>query len=348
MAGSCPSSWHSSLAVRCLGSGRARAVLARIHLCTGIVIVARGAVGLGRVRAHPGHRIAGPYLVARSLAVHVTGSAPAQRRSGTYPSAYRRCRRCTTRRLPWRIRAHTCGRVAGARRGTGRLPCTSPPRPPRMRRSGTQWSACVQASPSLHDEPSAFAGFEHMPVAGLQVPASWHGSLAVPSSPTRPPRTPLWHCPPGVQASPSLHDVPSAIAGYEHWPVIGLQVPASWHASGGGHAFAPGACAGLARARLATDAADASSRLYTRSQRRTSGHLRSSRLRCSNPYRTPRQGLGEERAVEEGVADRVANGGGAVVRTATRVALAHAADAVAAPRNLGRERRAPLPCGRAA
>ena len=37
-----------------------------------------------------------------------------------------------------------------------------------------QVSVCVHAFPSSHDEPFAFAGFEQTPVAGLQVPASWH------------------------------------------------------------------------------------------------------------------------------------------------------------------------------
>jgi hypothetical protein len=37
-----------------------------------------------------------------------------------------------------------------------------------------QVSLVVQASPSSHATPSAFAGLEHWPVAGSQVPASWH------------------------------------------------------------------------------------------------------------------------------------------------------------------------------
>jgi hypothetical protein len=32
----------------------------------------------------------------------------------------------------------------------------------------------VQALPSLHAVPFGAAGFEHSPVAGLQVPAVWH------------------------------------------------------------------------------------------------------------------------------------------------------------------------------
>jgi hypothetical protein len=35
-----------------------------------------------------------------------------------------------------------------------------------------QLSVCVQPFASLHAVPFAFAGFEHTPVAGLQVPAT--------------------------------------------------------------------------------------------------------------------------------------------------------------------------------
>jgi hypothetical protein len=37
-----------------------------------------------------------------------------------------------------------------------------------------QVSVCEQALPSLQVAPSAFAGSEQIPVAGLQVPGSWH------------------------------------------------------------------------------------------------------------------------------------------------------------------------------
>jgi hypothetical protein len=37
----------------------------------------------------------------------------------------------------------------------------------------------VHALPSLHAVPLAAVGFEHVPVAGAQVPATWHWSLAV-------------------------------------------------------------------------------------------------------------------------------------------------------------------------
>ena len=35
-------------------------------------------------------------------------------------------------------------------------------------------SVCVQAFPSLHAVPLGASGLEHVPVAGLQVPATWH------------------------------------------------------------------------------------------------------------------------------------------------------------------------------
>jgi hypothetical protein len=46
---------------------------------------------------------------------------------------------------------------------TGLVPAQAPP---------WQVSVCVQRSPSLHVLPFAFAGFEHIPVPGLQTPAS--------------------------------------------------------------------------------------------------------------------------------------------------------------------------------
>jgi hypothetical protein len=40
-------------------------------------------------------------------------------------------------------------------------------------------SVCEHAFPSLHDVPFAAGGFEHVPVAGSQVPGRWHWSLAL-------------------------------------------------------------------------------------------------------------------------------------------------------------------------
>jgi hypothetical protein len=48
---------------------------------------------------------------------------------------------------------------------TGLLPVQTP---------ATHESLWVQALPSLHAVPFAAEGFEHVPVAGLQIPAAWH------------------------------------------------------------------------------------------------------------------------------------------------------------------------------
>jgi hypothetical protein len=54
-------------------------------------------------------------------------------------------------------------------RGTG-VPATQAP--------ASHVSPVVQAFPSLQLKPSAFGGFEHAPVDGSHVPASWHASVA--------------------------------------------------------------------------------------------------------------------------------------------------------------------------
>lgn len=40
-------------------------------------------------------------------------------------------------------------------------------------------SVSVQVFWSLHDAPSPFGGFEHVPVPMLHVPTSWQSSMAV-------------------------------------------------------------------------------------------------------------------------------------------------------------------------
>jgi hypothetical protein len=62
----------------------------------------------------------------------------------------------------------------------------------------------VQAFPSLHEVPSLFAGFEHRPVAGLQVPAAWHWSSAVQDT-----GVPALQCPAPSQVSAPLQGLPS-------------------------------------------------------------------------------------------------------------------------------------------
>jgi hypothetical protein len=44
-----------------------------------------------------------------------------------------------------------------------------------------------------------------------------------------PVQVPFWQASVCVHALPSLHVVPFAATGFEHWPLLGLQVPAVWH-----------------------------------------------------------------------------------------------------------------------
>src|SRR2546428_7569019 len=92
-----------------------------------------------------------------------------------------------------------------------------------------QVSVMVHALPSLHAVPLALAGFEHAPVVGSQVPASWHWSGVGQVTGLEPMQAPLWQVSVCVQALPSLHTVPLALAGSVHWPVVGSQVPTVWH-----------------------------------------------------------------------------------------------------------------------
>src|SRR5438045_3420504 len=92
----------------------------------------------------------------------------------------------------------------------------------------TQVSGAVQGIPSLHDVPSAAAGFsEHTPVAGSQVAAAGHSTDAAQVTGPLPPHAPAWQVSVCVQPLPSLQAVPSAAAGFEHVPVAGSQVPAT-------------------------------------------------------------------------------------------------------------------------
>src|SRR5439155_19132999 len=90
-------------------------------------------------------------------------------------------------------------------------------------------SGLVQALPSLHAVPLLAFGLEHWPVAVSQVPATWHWSSAVQTTGFEPVQVPPWQVSVCVQALPSLQAVPLLASGLEHWPVAGLQVPATWH-----------------------------------------------------------------------------------------------------------------------
>ena len=61
----------------------------------------------------------------------------------------------------------------------------------------------------------------------LQVPTSWHWSLAVQTTGFVPVQVPVWHVSVWVHALPSLQAVPSGFAGFEQRPVVVLHVPTS-------------------------------------------------------------------------------------------------------------------------
>src|SRR5439155_1383011 len=92
-----------------------------------------------------------------------------------------------------------------------------------------QVSLRVHALPSWQVVPLGLAGLEQAPLAGLQVPASWHWSGAVQTTGLAPVHAPAWQVSLRVHALPSSHVLPSGLAGLEQAPVAGLQVPASWH-----------------------------------------------------------------------------------------------------------------------
>ena len=77
--------------------------------------------------------------------------------------------------------------------------------------------------------PLASAGFEQTPVAELHVPALWHWSEAAQITGLAPEQVPAWQVSVCVQPFPSEHELPSALAGFEHAPVVVSHVPAEWH-----------------------------------------------------------------------------------------------------------------------
>jgi hypothetical protein len=86
-------------------------------------------------------------------------------------------------------------------------------------------SVLVQALLSEQAVPSGLAGLEHSPVAGSQVPASWHWSEAVQVTGSSPTQVPSWQVSVLVQALPSLQAVPFGLGCFSHSPVVGLQTP---------------------------------------------------------------------------------------------------------------------------
>jgi hypothetical protein len=86
-------------------------------------------------------------------------------------------------------------------------------------------SPLVQARPSLQRVPSVLLGLPHRPVLDEQVPTAWHWSLAAQTTGLPPTQRPAWQVSLRVQAFPSSQAAPSVLAGLEHVPVDGLQVP---------------------------------------------------------------------------------------------------------------------------
>jgi hypothetical protein len=79
---------------------------------------------------------------------------------------------------------------------------------------------------------SAAGGLLHAPVDTLQVPATWHASVAAQTTAV-PVHAPVWQLSFCVHGLPSLQAVPFATGGLLHTPVVGLQTPAAWHWSSG-------------------------------------------------------------------------------------------------------------------
>ena len=83
-------------------------------------------------------------------------------------------------------------------------------------RPAWQLSARVQALLSLQAVPSGAGRVEQPPVAGSQVPPTWHGSLLLQVTGLEPTHEPFWQLSAWVQALPSLHAVPDGADGFEH------------------------------------------------------------------------------------------------------------------------------------
>jgi hypothetical protein len=88
----------------------------------------------------------------------------------------------------------------------------------------------MQATPLPHEVPSCWGGFEHVPVDGEHVPATWHESSGVQLTVVvGEPQAPFWQVSPLVQALTSSHAAPLALFGLVQMPVPGSQAPARWH-----------------------------------------------------------------------------------------------------------------------
>jgi hypothetical protein len=92
-------------------------------------------------------------------------------------------------------------------------------------------SFVVHPLPSLQLVPSGAFELEQAPVVGLQVPATWHGPLAVQATGFEPVHVPPAHAYAWLQRFVPVQAVPSGAVGFEQAPVAVLQVPMVWQAS---------------------------------------------------------------------------------------------------------------------
>ena len=84
----------------------------------------------------------------------------------------------------------------------------------------------------MHAVPSALgAAAGQVPVLVLQVAITWHSSGVGQTTAAPPVQVPAWQVSVAVHMLLSLQLVPSVASGLLHWPVLGLQVPATWQAS---------------------------------------------------------------------------------------------------------------------
>src|SRR3989442_502597 len=100
---------------------------------------------------------------------------------------------------------------------------------PAVQAPPSQVSVVVHALPSSQVVPFGLAGVEQIPVAGLQLPASWPWSWGAHPSGAPAAPAPASQVSVVVHALPSSQVVPFGLAGLEQIPLAGLQVPASWH-----------------------------------------------------------------------------------------------------------------------
>jgi hypothetical protein len=231
-----PASWHWSSGVHITGLEPVQLpdwqVSACVHKLESLQPVPFGFCGLLQLPV-PGLQV--PALWHWSSGVHVTGSAPIQLpdwqvsvcvhkspSSHDVPLGF-----CGLLQLPVAgLQLPALWHWSSAVQVTGFEPVQLP---------AWQVSVCVHKSPSSQLEPFGFCGFVQLPVAGLQLPTSWHWSSAEQLTGFEPVQFPAWQVSVCVQRSLSSQLDPSGLAGFEQLPDPGLQMPAVWHWSRGVH-----------------------------------------------------------------------------------------------------------------